>query len=158
VARLEVTQPLAPFPDVAALRELGVPSVLVTTGFERFQRSKITALGIEALFARIYIDAVDVRENPDTHGATVGDPGEAGGVMRPSGKRAIFSAILTEWGLAPREALVVGDSADSEIAAGVALGIPTVQVLRDGIVRAPEATAHITSLDELPRVIRELGA
>jgi FMN phosphatase YigB (HAD superfamily) len=135
-AELVVTVPLRPYADVWALGDLNVHRVLVTTGFRRLQESKVTALGIAPLFDRVVVDAL-------------GEPGRAG-------KAGIFRALLRELGLGPAEALVVGDSADSEIAAGNGLGIPTVQVLRRGAVRAESATHHVRTLRQLPALVAAL--
>jgi putative hydrolase of the HAD superfamily len=137
-ARLEVTGPLEPYPDVSALARLPLPRLLVTTGYERFQRSKVAALGIGGLFDRILIDALDAPRRP--------------------GKEGLFRAILAEWGVAAAEALVVGDSGDSEIAAGGRIGMPTVQVVRPGVVPTDAARFHIASLEELPQVLSQLEA
>ncbi len=53
---------------------------------------------------------------------------------------------------------MVRDSADSEIAAGIAVGIPTVQVLRPGVERTAAARFHVRGLDELRDVVDALGA
>lgn len=135
-AELVVTVPLRPYADVWALGDLAVHRVLVTTGFRRFQESKVAALGVAPLFERVVVDAL-------------GEPGRAG-------KAGIFGALLEELGLAPAEALVVGDSAESEIAAGNRLGIPTVQVLRRGAARAESATYHLRSLRQLPALVAAL--
>lgn len=133
-AQTEIRVRMHGYPDLDVLAHLGVRLFLVTTGFKRMQAGKIQALGIQALFERIEIDAID---EPDR-----------------KGKAALFADILATTQLLPTEALVVGDSAESEIAAGNALGIPTVQILRPGVVRTQTATHVITSLAQLPETIR----
>jgi putative hydrolase of the HAD superfamily len=49
--------------------------------------------------------------------------------------------------------MVVGDNPDSEIVAGNRLGMKTVQVLRPGVPRGDNATAHINSLNELGELL-----
>ena len=134
---LRVGVPLTPYPDVAALAAIPATRVLVTTGYRRFQESKVEALGVAWLFDRVVVDAV-------------GEPGR-------EGKAGAFRRLLGEYGLAPGEALVVGDSAESEIAAGLAVGIPTVQVLRPGVARTDAARFHVRGLDELRDVVAALG-
>jgi FMN phosphatase YigB (HAD superfamily) len=132
-ARAEVTVPMHGYPDLGAIRKLPAKLFLVTSGFRRLQESKVRALDVESLFERICIDAID---EPDR-----------------KGKEKIFAEILRTNALEPGEVLVVGDDADSEIAAGNRLGVPTVQIQRPGIPRAENATHHIRSLTELADVM-----
>jgi FMN phosphatase YigB (HAD superfamily) len=133
-ARAEVKVPMRGYPDLDAIRELPAKLFLVTSGFRRLQESKVRALAVKSLFERIYIDAID---EPDR-----------------KGKEGIFAEILRANALEPREVLVVGDDADSEIAAGKRLGIPTVQIRRAGIPHAANATRHIESLTELNEIVK----
>src|SRR5947207_3346829 len=94
----------------------------------------LAALGIAAFFQEMQIDAID--ESP-----------------RRS-KKDRFAEIAARHGWQPREVLVVGDNADSEIAAGNALGMPTVQTLRPGVPPAPNARWHIRNLAELSKLIQ----
>jgi FMN phosphatase YigB (HAD superfamily) len=119
--------------DLAESPELRSKRFLVTSGFRRLQESKVRALDARAHFDEIYIDAID---EPDR-----------------KGKGAIFEDILRTHSLQPHETLVVGDDADSEIAAGNRLGIPTVQILRPGVARAPNAMHHIASFKELHQIV-----
>ena len=48
------------------------------------------------------------------------------------------------------ETAVLGDSAEGELLAGKRLGLWTIQILREGVVPAPQANAQIKSLTELP--------
>jgi FMN phosphatase YigB (HAD superfamily) len=132
-ARAEVKVPMHGYPDLGAIRHLPATLFLVTSGFRRLQESKVRALAVESLFERVYIDAIDEPER--------------------KGKEKIFEEILRTYALHPREVLVVGDDADSEIAAGNRLGIPTVQTQRAGIPRAANALHHIGSLTELSDIM-----
>jgi len=129
LAQLEVTTPMVGYGDLAVLKDLPGLKFIVTSGFRRLQESKIRALGIAALFTAIFIDAID-------------QPGYRG-------KQKIFEDILDDYSLQPDQALIVGDNHDSEIAAGIRLGIRTVQTLRPGVPRSPAATYHIQGLREL---------
>jgi putative hydrolase of the HAD superfamily len=126
---LEVTRPMTGYGDLATLAQLPGQRFLVTSGFRRLQESKIKALGLGHLFTAIYVDAID-------------EPGRVG-------KERVFAQIMTEYGFAPSEVLIVGDNAEAEIAAGNRLGIPTVQMLRPGVPRASNAMFHVHSLAEL---------
>ena len=134
-AGLAVEGPLHGYADLPVLARLPVRRYLVTTGFVRLQQSKIDALGIEPMFSEVHIDAID-------------RPGR-------TGKKAMFAGILASGGYAKHEVLVVGDSADSEIAAGNALGLATVQILRQGVVRCADATYHIADLAELEGLLKD---
>lgn len=133
VARaLAVTTPMRGYEDLAVLRQLGVPLFLVTSGFRRLQESKIDALGLRDVL-QPFVDAID---EPDR-----------------LGKRGLFARIAATHGFAPARVLVVGDGLESEIAAGNALGMPTVQLLRPGVTRGPGARHYVTDLHELRRLI-----
>ncbi len=132
-AAVEVQEPMHGYGDLAVLAELPVMRFLVTSGFARLQQSKIDALDLDRLCTAVYIDAVD-------------DPERLG-------KQGLFELILRTHRLRPAQVLVVGDNADSEIAAGNRLGMPTVQILRPGVARTDSAKAHIRSLAELRQLI-----
>jgi putative hydrolase of the HAD superfamily len=130
-----VSGPLTPFEDVVpVLTAMPQRRFLVTTGFRCFQQSKLAALGVADLFEKIYIDAVD---EPALH----------------VGKLDTFRRVLEDSGLAAHEVIVVGDDAESELAAGRALGMVTVQVLRPGIAAAEDVDHRITSFYDLPRSV-----
>ncbi len=107
------------------------PKILVTSGYRMFQQSKIDALGIADKFEEIIIDAMDDLTKWQGH------------------KHVIFERLMLTRGLDPSEILVVGDSASSELAAGHALGMRTVQTLRPRVERWDSADHHITSFSEL---------
>ena len=135
--RLEVEGPLRGYRDLHLMRELPVRRFLVTSGFRRLQQSKIRALGLEPCFTSVHIDAID-------------EPGIRG-------KRPIFEEILQLHALRPDEVLVVGDSPESEIAAGNSLGLATVQILRPGVRRSEDASHHVHGLAELERLLGSAG-
>lgn len=128
-AGLEITTPLRAYSDIAVLSSLPVARFLVTTGFRRLQESKIRVLGWDGLFAEIHVDAID--ESPRR------------------GKEGIFRSVMQAHGYRTDQLLVVGDSPDSEIAAGNRIGIATVQILRDGVSRGAGPTHYIGGLSEL---------
>jgi len=130
---LEVNRKLTGYADLSILSELPRARFLVTSGFKRLQESKIEALELAPLFAAIYVDAID-------------EP-------KRIGKLGYFERILQDHELAPAEVLVVGDNAESEIAVGVRLGMPTAQTLRPGVPYAANASFHIRSLQELKALI-----
>ncbi len=131
---IEVPDGIRTFGDEEFIRGLSVKKILVTTGYRRFQETKIEKLGIANLFDEIIIDALDHRD-------------------RRQGKRKIFEELLNKNGLQRSEVLVVGDNPASELGAAKALGISTVQTLRPTIVRWDEADYHIHSLSELGDIV-----
>lgn len=137
LASTEVRGPMRGYNDLAILGELPAQRFLVTSGFRRLQESKIRALRLVPLFTACYVDAID---EPDRFG-----------------KRRLFEQILNEYGVRREEVLIVGDNAESEIAAGNRLGIRTVQTLRPGVSRARNATFHIRSLPELKPLLGQLS-
>ena len=129
---LTFAEPLIPFPDVhEALSTLRIRQhelCLLTSGYRRFQLAKIDALGIGEYFHTVLIDAVDERQ---------------------TGKERILTALLKERSWRPADLRIVGDSEASEIAAGMHLQIPTIQILRPGVRRTEIASRHIRTLLEL---------
>jgi putative hydrolase of the HAD superfamily len=130
---LEVGSPLIGYPDLPVVRELPVHRHLVTSGYRRLQESKVRALGIGGWFDSVIVDAVDDADHP--------------------GKQRIFQEILAAGRWSADEVMVVGDNPISELAAGRNLGMPTVQILRQGVQRSVEAWRHIHSLEELASLI-----
>ncbi|MGK7908924.1 MAG: HAD family hydrolase [Synechococcus sp.] len=126
---LEASLPMQGYLDLPVLETLAVKRFLVTSGFLKLQKTKITALSLEAKFDGVYIDAIDA---PDR-----------------VGKRGLFKKILDDNDLLMSQVIVIGDNADSEIKTGNELGIKTVQILREGVPYAENADFHIHSLDEL---------
>jgi putative hydrolase of the HAD superfamily len=127
--QIAVTKPMRGYGDLDVLHDLPAAKYLVTSGFRRLQESKVDMLGIRSLFEEVLIDAL-------------GEPDRMH-------KEGFFKQILEKGHLPPSEALVVGDNGESEIAAGIRLGIPTVQILRPGVSRDERADRHIHGLAEL---------
>lgn len=127
--KVEVTALMRGYGDLDALRSLDVRRFLVTSGFRGLQESKIRALGIAELFSEIMIDAID---EPDARG-----------------KEPYFRELQERHRKQVRNFWVVGDNPDSEIRAGNALGMTTVQILRPGVTKGDNARYHIQSLTEL---------
>lgn len=136
---LRVTTRLRPYPDVLpALAALDLIKLLLTTGFRGMQESKIAALDIAHLFDAIYLDTLDAGAGP--------------------GKRRLLEEILETHHLESHETLVIGDSPENEIAAGNSLGAVTVQILRPGIEFSDTARYHLATLEQLPALLKRLGA
>jgi len=132
---MEVSRPMQGYGDLSVLTELPAQRFLVTSGFRRLQESKTKALNLTPLFTALHVDAIDEPHRP--------------------GKLGLFQRILTDYQLTAEQVLVVGDNADSEIAAGNQLGIKTVQTLRPGVPPAINATYRIQSLTELKGILSE---
>lgn len=137
-ARLEINGPMHGYPDLPVLETIPARRFLVTSGFRRFQASKIRALGIRDLFEAVYVDAID---EPDR-----------------KGKAGIFEEILVQHRLSVREVIVVGDNPESEIKAGNSLGMETVQILRPGVSRGANAAHYVHSLVEVRDLVNDPGA
>jgi HAD superfamily hydrolase (TIGR01509 family) len=61
-----------------------------------------------------------------------------------------FQAALAHLGLAPRDAIHVGDSAQEDVAGAQAAGVTPVLVDREGSAVAPQGVRLIHSLTDLP--------
>jgi FMN phosphatase YigB (HAD superfamily) len=134
VARdLVVRKPMTGYGDLGALADLPVKLFLVTSGFRKLQDSKIDALGLKSYFEALYVDAIDESDR--------------------KGKEGLFREILERYRLEPLSVLVVGDNPESEIEAGNRLGMPTVQILRPGVVKGATAAYYIRDLKELRHLL-----
>ena len=133
---LEVRNNMRAYDDLELLRDLPAKRYLVTSGFRRIQESKIRALGIAPLFEEVHVDAIDEQDRKR--------------------KEGLFRDIAGKGAFAPEEVLVVGDHPESEIAAGNRLGMPTVQILRPGVVEGTTAKFVIRSFRELPEILSTL--
>lgn len=121
--------------DEEIIRTFPVKKFLVTTGFKKFQQSKIDSLGIAGLFDGIVIDQVDdltIRKK----------------------KKVIFEEIMKINLWNKDEVLVVGDNPRSELKAAKELGILAIQTLRPGVTKWDEADYNIKSLSELSALIK----
>ena len=132
-----VRRPMTGYGDLGALADLPVKLFLVTSGFRKLQDSKIDALGLKSNFEALHVDAID---EPDR-----------------KGKEGLFREILERYRFEPASVLVVGDNPESEIEAGNRLGMPTVQILRPGVIRGTTATHYIHDLGELRRLLVNTG-
>lgn len=138
LSQVEVRRTMQGYGDLELLGELSstLMRFLVTSGFRKLQESKVAALAIQSLFLEVFVDAID-------------EPGRGG-------KHSAFSTILERHRLGAEETLVVGDNPKSEIAVGNSMGMPTVQILRPGVVYDESATYHIANLQELAALLNQL--
>ncbi len=124
---------LATYRDGHVVTGINVTNYLVTSGLTEFQNQKIDALGIRDWFAEIFID----------------DPLR----LTWQDKEEIMKCIIETYGYQPSELLIVGDNPHSEIKAGNNLGIQTIQILREGIIKSNLADQCIQTLAALPKII-----
>ena len=108
---------------------------VITNGAGDGQHEKLATAGLHEYFEAIFIS------------------GEVG-IAKPD--PAIFHLALTQLGVAPEEAVMVGDSLTIDVAGARAAGITAVWLNRDG--RQPEAgdpapDYEIASLSELPALL-----
>lgn len=117
---------IAPFEDYPEIKTINAERFLVTTGFQKMQRAKITQMGIENDFKEIHV------VNP---------------VL--TSKKEVFADILKRYNYKPEEVLVVGDDPNSEIQAAKDLGIDTVLYNKFGWHPLDSATYAISHFKEL---------
>lgn len=132
--QIEVPDGIRSYGDENYLKELNVKKILVTTGFRRFQETKVEKLHISSLFDEIIYDELDIPE-------------------KRLGKKSIFQEILDKNSWDKSEVLVVGDNPHSELGIAKLMGIKTVQTLRPTIMRWNEADYYITSLYDLRQIL-----
>jgi len=113
-------------PLLAALRERGYLLGIVTNGVPDLQRTKLAGSGLEKEF-----DAVAISGEIDCGKP---DPG-------------IFHHICRELGVAPEEAVMVGDNPGRDVAGGRAAGLLTVWVQRVGRARDARYPADLECTD-----------
>jgi putative hydrolase of the HAD superfamily len=128
---------LKPFDDFEVIKEIPSKRFLVTTGLSKLQQAKIDALFQPGDFEAVFID----------------DPYQENRL----GKMTIFSQIAAQHQLTADQVWIVGDNPDAEIAAGNALGMKTVQILRPGIAKGDTALHVIHSFHELKSLIAQDG-
>lgn len=121
------------FEDFHVIRNIRGKRVLVTTGITKLQQAKINALFLIDDFDEIIID----------------DPYQDNRL----GKKKIFAQVAERLQLSPEQVWIIGDNPDSEIAAGNALGMITVQILRPGVVSTNSSTYVVSSFYELKNLI-----
>ena len=133
-------EPLRSFGDEGCIKELGAQAFLVTCGDTEEQGLKIDELGLADIFDQIVI--IDKQEDQD--------------LCAP--KLEVFSKLLDERGWSAGEVMVIGDDAESELAAAQKLGIQTIQTLRPGVKKWNQATYHVTSLYQLKGIVGAMRA
>ena len=133
---IEVPDGIKSYGDESYIADLSVKKILVTTGYRKFQETKIAKLGIAQLFDEIIVDELDFRD-------------------RRRGKKKIFQELLDKNNWNKNEVLVVGDNPMSELGAARSLGMRAVQTLRPTIVKWDGADHHISSFQELGKLINE---
>lgn len=129
-----------PMPGMAALltalRERGLRLGIITNGGDAFQRRTVAALGIA--------DQIDVVLTSDAEGVKKPDP-------------AIFHRACARLGVAPRDAVCVGDHPTVDVDGAAAAGLSAVW-LRDPFWEPPRrADAVIARLLDLPDVLSRLA-
>lgn len=113
-------------PLLAALRERGLLLGIVTNGVPDLQRSKLEGAGLGQSFDAVVISGEIDCGKPD--------PG-------------IFHHVLQELGVAPAEAVMVGDNPGRDVAGGRAAGLRTVWVQRNGRARDHRYPADLECTD-----------
>jgi putative hydrolase of the HAD superfamily len=122
---------------LAWLRQRTLRLAIVTNGSASHQSSAIQALGIESL-----LDAVVISETA--------------GVRKPD--RRIFDLTLGRLGVAPAEAVFVGDHPETDIRGAQGAGLRAIWKRDDYWGSCSFADAVIYELDELPHVLGQLGS
>ncbi len=123
---------ITPYDDVKLLKKFPQKKILVTSGIKEIQLKKVEILKIGGLFEEVICDESSSPEN----------------------KQRIFSDLMKKHKLKPKEILVVGDNADSEIAAGNNLGMVTVQIMRSAYSKG-KADFHVKDLYEVKEILEK---
>jgi putative hydrolase of the HAD superfamily len=110
---------------------------LLTNGAPDLQREKIAASGLESFFKAIAVSG--------EHG--IGKP-----------KPEIFHRLLSELGVSPGEAIMVGNSLERDIAGARNAGIRSIWIRVPGAEEQADVTPDhtISALSEIPRILKDL--
>jgi putative hydrolase of the HAD superfamily len=127
---------ISPFPDYRFVKSMPHDKFLVTTSLTSLQNKKIDALGIRDDFKEIFIN--------DTF-------------ITKKNKEDVFRELIHKYALSVESTIVVGDNAESEIRAGNALGMITVQMVREGTRKGDNAHHHISDFSALSNILQKLG-
>jgi putative hydrolase of the HAD superfamily len=129
--------PMHTFEDYEHVKPFKVDKFLVTMGFTDMQQSKIKMLDLESDFKETSVN--DPEKTDDT-------------------KKEVFEGILKKYGYKAEEVLVIGDDPDSEIKAGLDLGIPTVLYDVNDEYKEAKSTHHIKGYTELEAIVNSYNS
>lgn len=124
---------IKPFDDIKLIKDFSQKKILVTSGTEKVQNEKIRILGVRDLFDEVIIDPVGSSES----------------------RNEIFSELLDKYDFKPREIMILGDNAESEISAGNNLGMVTVQIFRRDFLKG-KAGYYVKDLYEVKKILDEM--
>jgi putative hydrolase of the HAD superfamily len=124
--------PMETFKDYSLTLDIPAERFLITAGYVKLQKSKIQQLGIEKDFKGIFI--------PDPYKSDLT-------------KLDIFKMIMTKYDYAPSDILVIGDNPESEILAGMDLGIDTYLYDFEGKFSPALADFYGTSYENLNEIV-----
>jgi putative hydrolase of the HAD superfamily len=124
------------FPDAArALAELGGFAFgVLTNGGQRMQEAKVRAIGFDGVLGPVLTGEV------------------LDGHYKPS--PAAYTGAAAALGLAPEEVLLVGDDVDKDVTGPAPTGMRSVWLDRLGVEPAPAGFPRITTLTDLPQLVR----
>lgn len=116
---------------LTAVRRLGLRTAVITNGPSALQRGKLATVGLDGF------DAVVV----------------SGEVGHRKPEREIFALALRELGVAPAEALHVGDNQAADVGGARGAGLVAVWINRNGADAASEPHHTVSDLRELPALL-----
>jgi putative hydrolase of the HAD superfamily len=125
---------IKPYDDIIVLDELEQKKVLVTSGTQKVQMSKVRILGIQHFFNDIIVD-------------------EANNV---EGRKSIFSELAKQYKAKPGEVMIIGDNPEIELAAGKSLGMITVHIIRMEKALRGEADYRVHDLYEFKKILEAI--
>lgn len=131
-----------PYPDTVPvllqLREKGCKLGIITNGIAVKQWEKLIRLGLNHFFHAVVIS-------------------ESYGVSKPS--RELYEIALREMGVDAKDAVMVGDKIDVDIAGAKDAGFRTVWIShKKPLAGDVKPDAMVESIAQLPRVIEEMGS
>jgi len=116
------------------LRTKGIPSSIITNGFNNIQEDKLQATGLDKI--------IDFMITSETAGTAKPDPD-------------IFQMAMDRYHITPEQTLMVGDNWNIDILGGVNAGIPTVWINRRGYACPDPSQAYeIKTAEELRALLQ----
>jgi putative hydrolase of the HAD superfamily len=149
-----------------AARELGVPrltgALLAALRFRPYDEVPGTLATLRERGLRLVVISnwdVSLHEQLEATGLAALVDGAVSSAEVGAGKPhpAIYRRALELAGVEASEAVMVGDSPDTDVAGALALGIEAVLVDRWGAGRLPDGAHRVTTLAEVPALIESLA-
>jgi putative hydrolase of the HAD superfamily len=125
---------IEPFKDFQYAASLPLKKYLVTTGFRNMQESKVSAMQLDKIFEEIHIIDPEVTDKV---------------------KKDVFIEIIERHAYQKADVVVLGDDPESEIKAGLELGVETILYDKLNLYPQEKFVPRITDFHALNKFLKE---